>query len=115
MFMHYPEQQQTPPPKPQAAPPKPQASVPEPRAAKPGSVFSLPWTLPPLDPGMTRFLKGLAIIAGLNTLATLARAFTFAAAGMAAAKAMHRRLLAAVLNAPLSAFDTQPAGRLLNR
>jgi ATP-binding cassette subfamily C (CFTR/MRP) protein 10 len=64
---------------------------------------------------MIRFLKGLAIISGINTLATLARAFTFAAAGMAAARGVHMRLLAAVLGAPLSAFDSTPAGRLLNR
>jgi ATP-binding cassette subfamily C (CFTR/MRP) protein 10 len=64
---------------------------------------------------MITFLKGLAIISALNTLATLARAFSFAAAGMAAAKTVHRRLLGAVLDAPLAAFDNQPAGRLLNR
>jgi ATP-binding cassette subfamily C (CFTR/MRP) protein 10 len=64
---------------------------------------------------MVYFLKGLVAISALNTLATLARAFSFAAAGMAAARAVHRRLLAAVLAAPLASFDTQPAGRLLNR
>eukprot|EP00775_Hariotina_reticulata_P003522 gene3522-3792_t len=64
---------------------------------------------------MVYFLKGLCIIAALNTLATLARAFTFAAAGMAAARKMHKRLLAAVLTAPLSFFDANPAGQILNR
>jgi ATP-binding cassette subfamily C (CFTR/MRP) protein 10 len=57
----------------------------------------------------------LLCAAGLNTLATLARAFSFAAAGMAAARSMHQRLLAAVLAAPMAFFDANPAGRILNR
>jgi ATP-binding cassette subfamily C (CFTR/MRP) protein 10 len=56
-----------------------------------------------------------AFATGLNTLATLARAFSFAAAGMSAARSMHQRLLAAVLAAPMAFFDANPAGRILNR
>lgn len=46
---------------------------------------------------------------------TLARAFSFAAGGMAAARHLHDRLLAAVLAAPQRFFDATPAGRILNR
>jgi ATP-binding cassette subfamily C (CFTR/MRP) protein 10 len=56
-----------------------------------------------------------AVVLGLNTLATLARAFSFAAAGMSAARSMHQRQLAAVLAAPMAFFDANPAGRILNR
>jgi hypothetical protein len=92
--------------------------LPKPRSSNnlmPGSKPWLTWQPAPLNPDMVLFLKGLAVISGVNTLATLARAFTFAAAGMAAARVVHERLLAAVLDAPLAAFDRQPAGRLLNR
>jgi hypothetical protein len=92
--------------------------LPKPRSSNnltPGSKPWLTWQPAPLNPDMVLFLKGLAVISGVNTLATLARAFTFAAAGMAAARVVHERLLAAVLDAPLAVFDRQPAGRLLNR
>jgi len=100
---------------PQQGTPKPHHTQPVVYTPNPRSWLGFSWKPAPLDPDMVRFLKGLGIISGLNTLATLARAFTFAAAGMAAARSVHRRLLAAVLAAPLAAFDTQPAGRLLNR
>jgi ATP-binding cassette subfamily C (CFTR/MRP) protein 10 len=64
---------------------------------------------------MKTFLKGLGLIAAANTVFTLARAFSFAAAGMAAARTIHQQLLGAVLAAPMAWFDTHPAGRVLNR
>ncbi len=64
---------------------------------------------------MRRFLLGLAILTLLNTAFTLARAFSFAFAGMAAARSLHEQLLAAVLAAPVAFFDAQPLGRVLNR
>ncbi|KAF8063051.1 ABCC13 [Scenedesmus sp. PABB004] len=85
-------------------------------APRPPAAVRLGWRPAPLDPQMRRFLRGLAVIAGLNTAATLARAFSFAAAGMAAARRTHAALLAAVLGAPLAFFDaTGGVGRVLNR
>lgn len=74
------------------------------------------WPRPaPLSDEVAAFLKGLSILTLVNTLATMARAFSFAAAGMAAARSMHEQLLGSVLAAPLAFFDTQPGGRVLNR
>jgi ABC-type multidrug transport system fused ATPase/permease subunit len=61
------------------------------------------------------FLRGLALIALLNAAFTLARALSFARAGISAARKAHDRLLAAVLRAPLAFFDGNPPGRLINR
>jgi ABC-type multidrug transport system fused ATPase/permease subunit len=71
--------------------------------------------LPPLSPQMQLFLTGLCILAALNTLFTLARAFSFAYAGLQAAHQLHRRLLTALLKAPMSFFDSTPHGRVVNR
>ena len=68
-----------------------------------------------VDASVRRFLAGLLLIASLNGLFTLGRAFSFAHAGLRAARNTHRLLLAAVLGAPMSFFDTVPAGRILNR
>ncbi|GBF90620.1 hypothetical protein Rsub_03192 [Raphidocelis subcapitata] len=70
---------------------------------------------PPLDPWARGFLFGLLVFAGANTLFTLARAFTFAVAGMAAARRTHDGLLRAVLLAPVAFFDRHAVGRILNR
>jgi ATP-binding cassette subfamily C (CFTR/MRP) protein 10 len=68
-----------------------------------------------MDPSMTFFLKGLGVIAAANTLFTLVRAFSFAAAGMSAAARLHQQLLGVVLAAPVTWFDVHPPGRVLNR
>jgi len=68
-----------------------------------------------LDPSMAFFLKGLGLIAAANTLFTLIRAFSFAAAGMSAAARLHQQLLGVVLAAPVSWFNVHPPGRVLNR
>jgi hypothetical protein len=81
------------------------------------------WALPPvearawadLDPWTKGFLAGLALLALANTLCTLARAFTFAVAGMSAARRTHDRLLRAVMLAPVAFFDRHSCGRILNR
>ncbi|KIZ00669.1 hypothetical protein MNEG_7291, partial [Monoraphidium neglectum] len=71
--------------------------------------------LPPLDDWARGFLTGLAVLAGANTLFTLARAFAFAVAGMAAARRTHDGLLRAVMLAPAAFFDRHSVGRILNR
>ena len=43
------------------------------------------------------------------------RAFSFAAGGLAAAQALHERLLGAVVHAPVAFYDGTPSGRVLNR
>ncbi len=68
-----------------------------------------------LDPWTVNFLHGLAAFSAANTLFTLARAFTFAVAGMAAARRTHDALLRAVMLAPVSFFDRHAVGRILNR
>jgi len=66
-------------------------------------------------PLLHAFLAGLAAIAALNAVFTLARSLSFARAGVAAARALHDGLLTAVLRAPVAFFDQHPAGRLVNR
>ncbi|CAI5996864.1 unnamed protein product [Closterium sp. NIES-65] len=61
------------------------------------------------------YLRLFTLIALLNSLLTLLRAFSFARAGMTAAHRVHHELLAAVVRAPLAFFDTNPSGRILNR
>jgi hypothetical protein len=77
--------------------------------------LSFPAALPPLEPWARGFLFGLAAFAAANTVFTLARAFTFAVAGMAAARRTHDGLLRAVLLAPVAFFDRHAVGRILNR
>lgn len=62
-----------------------------------------------------RFLHVLAAIAAANGVFTLVRAFSFAKAGLSAARDMHSKLLTSVLYAPQAFLDCTPLGRLLNR
>lgn len=50
-----------------------------------------------------------------NSLLALLRSFVFAYAGLLAASRLHDSLLAKVLRARLSFFDSTPSGRILNR
>jgi ABC-type multidrug transport system fused ATPase/permease subunit len=83
------------------------------RPAAPGSTGD--------DPQQTRddlvasFLRGLLLVTALNAVFTLARALSFARAGLSAARAAHDRLLSSVLAAPAAFFDHHPTGRLVNR
>ncbi|GJP49406.1 hypothetical protein CLOM_g8620 [Closterium sp. NIES-68] len=61
------------------------------------------------------YLRLFALIALLNSLFTLLRAFSFALAGMTAAHRVHHALLAAVVRAPMAFFDVNPSGRIINR
>ncbi|XP_064395751.1 ATP-binding cassette sub-family C member 10-like [Halichondria panicea] len=55
---------------------------------------------------------GLAVA---NTVFTLLRAFLYAYGGVRAATVLHKRLLRAILRAPVAFFDVTPIGRIINR
>jgi ATP-binding cassette subfamily C (CFTR/MRP) protein 10 len=61
------------------------------------------------------YLRWLAYIALANSIATFARAFSFAYGCLCAAQNMYRSLLARVMKATVLFFDTNPIGRILNR
>ncbi|XP_044008333.1 ATP-binding cassette sub-family C member 10 isoform X2 [Aphidius gifuensis] len=61
------------------------------------------------------YLTIYAILALLNTIFTLIRAFLFAYGGINSAKTMHKNLLKTIINAKLNFFDSQSLGRILNR
>lgn len=61
------------------------------------------------------YLVVLTAIATCNSLFTLARAFSFTFGGLRAALHVHNSLLNKVINAPISFFDRNPRGRILNR
>jgi len=66
--------------------------------------------------GSTRFyLSVFAAIALLNSIFTLFRAFSFAYGCIIAAKHLHQSLLTSVLRAPMSFFEANPIGRIINR
>jgi ABC-type multidrug transport system fused ATPase/permease subunit len=61
------------------------------------------------------FLGHLGFIALANAVLACARSFSFAFAGLRAARQLHDGLLNAVLAAPYSFFVSTPAGRIINR
>ncbi|XP_073010335.1 ABC transporter C family member 13 isoform X3 [Typha latifolia] len=61
------------------------------------------------------YLVILSIFGFINSLFTLARAFSFANGGLRAAIRVHAELLNKLLNAPVYFFDQNPSGRVLNR
>ncbi|URE01087.1 ABC transporter transmembrane region [Musa troglodytarum] len=64
----------------------------------------------------TRFyLLVLSIFGFMNSLFTLARAFSFSYGGLCAAVQVHAELLSKLVNAPVYFFDQNPSGRILNR
>ncbi|RUS92073.1 hypothetical protein EGW08_000097 [Elysia chlorotica] len=67
------------------------------------------------DENLRFYLGVYGGLAGANALFTLIRAFLFAYGGICAATVVHKRLLSAVLKAPISFFDSTPIGRILNR
>lgn len=56
------------------------------------------------------YLRVLLVIAAVNSVLTLARAFSFAYAGLVAARRLHQLLLSAVLAAPMLFFESTSAG-----
>eukprot|EP00884_Botryococcus_braunii_P005633 jgi/Botrbrau1/15070/Bobra.0286s0003.1 len=68
------------------------------------------------SPDDTRlYLAILLLIATLNSVFTMLRAFSFAKGGLVAARWLHEMLLWAVIRAPMEFFDKTPTGRILNR
>ncbi|PNT76346.1 hypothetical protein BRADI_1g47277v3 [Brachypodium distachyon] len=64
----------------------------------------------------TRFyLTILAVFGIINSFFTLGRAFSFAYGGLCAAIQIHTDLLSNLIGAPVSFFDKNPSGRILNR
>ncbi|KAJ7517215.1 hypothetical protein O6H91_21G014900 [Diphasiastrum complanatum] len=61
------------------------------------------------------YLEVLVIIACCNSIFTLARAFSYAYGGLRAAFHVHEKLLQNIIKAPVSFFDQNPKGRILNR
>ncbi|XP_076226546.1 ATP-binding cassette sub-family C member 10 isoform X2 [Nomia melanderi] len=61
------------------------------------------------------YLTVYAILAVINSLFTLMRAFMFAYGGIQAAITIHKQLLKIVVRAKAVFFDTQPLGRIINR
>lgn len=54
-------------------------------------------------------------LAGANSVFTFARAFSFAYGGLRAAFFVHEALLQRIIAAPVTFFDRNPRGRILNR
>jgi len=54
-------------------------------------------------------------LGGIHSILTFARAFSFAYGGLRAAFQMHDVLLQKVISAPITFFDRNPRGRILNR
>ncbi|XP_022081531.1 multidrug resistance-associated protein 7-like [Acanthaster planci] len=67
------------------------------------------------DDNLVFFLGIYGGIVGANSIFTLFRAFLFAYGGLCAARTVHSKLLASILKAPVSFFDTTPIGRIINR
>ncbi|XP_025846742.2 ATP-binding cassette sub-family C member 10 isoform X3 [Vulpes vulpes] len=79
------------------------------------SVFPLPKTASNGSSDIRFYLTVYATIAGVNSFCTFLRAVLFAAGTLQAAATLHRRLLCRVLMAPVTFFDSTPAGQVLNR
>ncbi|GAB5571545.1 ATP-binding cassette sub-family C member 10 isoform X3 [Prionailurus iriomotensis] len=79
------------------------------------SVSPLPKAAPNGSSDIRFYLTVYATIAGVNSLCTLLRAVLFAAGTIRAAATLHHRLLRRVLMAPVTFFESTPAGRVLNR
>ncbi|XP_073023076.1 ABC transporter C family member 13 [Primulina eburnea] len=63
----------------------------------------------------TFYLVILSIFCLFNSSLTLVRAFSFAFGGLRAAIRVHDQLLHKLVDAPISFFDQNPSGRILNR
>ncbi|XP_060205268.1 ABC transporter C family member 13 isoform X1 [Lycium barbarum] len=63
----------------------------------------------------TFYLAVLSLFCLANSLLTLVRAFSFAFGGLRAAVKVHDRLLQNLMSAPISFFDLNPSGRIINR
>eukprot|EP00899_Mesostigma_viride_P024049 jgi/Mesvir1/4829/Mv11115-RA.2 len=80
----------------------------------PSSVWTPVLSASPSGAGSS-FLLIFIALGALNSVATLVRAFLFAYGGLRACSRLHARLLSSVMAAPLSFFERNPLGRILNR
>ncbi|XP_011404304.1 PREDICTED: multidrug resistance-associated protein 7-like isoform X1 [Amphimedon queenslandica] len=67
------------------------------------------------QPHLSFYLGIYGGLAAANTLFTLLRAFLYAYGGLEAARVLHKKLLSAILGAPVWFFDINPIGRIVNR
>lgn len=68
-----------------------------------------------IDNDVSFYLTVYGGLAAANSVFTLFRAFLYAYGGILAATVIHKRLLAKVLEAPITFFDITPIGRIVNR
>ncbi|KAI8830971.1 P-loop containing nucleoside triphosphate hydrolase protein [Chytridium lagenaria] len=61
------------------------------------------------------YLGGYLGVGGVNVVGMLGVSFSFSIAGFFAGKQLHNDALERLLRAPMSFFDSQPVGRILNR
>ncbi|XP_041988661.1 ATP-binding cassette sub-family C member 10 [Aricia agestis] len=61
------------------------------------------------------YLEMYFVLALVNVLFTIMRAFLFAYGGVKAADKIHKKLLRVIVKAEVKFFDTTPTGRILNR
>ncbi|KAL0266611.1 UNVERIFIED_CONTAM: hypothetical protein PYX00_009106 [Menopon gallinae] len=61
------------------------------------------------------YMLGYVLLAVINTLFTLMRAFIFAYGGIRAATKIHEKLVNKVVSSKITFFDITPLGRILNR
>ncbi|XP_053612286.1 ATP-binding cassette sub-family C member 10 [Plodia interpunctella] len=67
------------------------------------------------SPDDTYYLEIYFMLAGLNLVFTIMRAFLFAYGGVQAAAKIHKMLLKVIVRAKVKFFDVTPLGRILNR
>ncbi|KAJ3103960.1 Multidrug resistance-associated protein 1 [Phlyctochytrium planicorne] len=61
------------------------------------------------------YFKGYAAFGVVNVILILSMSFILAAGGLGASRKMHREAIRGLMAAPMSFFDGQPIGRILNR
>eukprot|EP00005_Dracoamoeba_jomungandri_P014183 CAMPEP_0174262580 /NCGR_PEP_ID=MMETSP0439-20130205/13739_1 /TAXON_ID=0 /ORGANISM="Stereomyxa ramosa, Strain Chinc5" /LENGTH=1412 /DNA_ID=CAMNT_0015347351 /DNA_START=291 /DNA_END=4529 /DNA_ORIENTATION=- len=86
------------------------------QAAQIGGNFWLSYWSDIDDPGNSYFYLGIyAALGAASAIAVLIRSVAFAYGGVNSARVLHEMILAKVVRAPMSFFDTTPVGRILNR
>eukprot|EP00216_Chloropicon_sp_CCMP2111_P001940 CAMPEP_0198246788 /NCGR_PEP_ID=MMETSP1446-20131203/46149_1 /TAXON_ID=1461542 ORGANISM="Unidentified sp, Strain CCMP2111" /NCGR_SAMPLE_ID=MMETSP1446 /ASSEMBLY_ACC=CAM_ASM_001112 /LENGTH=1394 /DNA_ID=CAMNT_0043931111 /DNA_START=581 /DNA_END=4768 /DNA_ORIENTATION=+ len=65
--------------------------------------------------GVTKYLNIYTLFAAFSLVFTISRAFCLANGTVSASRYMHNHLLEKMVTLPMSFFDAQPSGRLINR
>ncbi|KAF5302801.1 hypothetical protein FQA39_LY01981 [Lamprigera yunnana] len=79
------------------------------------NIFSSPFWYSVTEGDVKNYLTVYVVLAGINSLFTLFRAFLFAYGGVIAAGRIHKLLLRSVIWSKVSFFDVSPIGRIINR